>query len=54
MRSPFTVGHGDGARCSVTDDDTWYNNITKGNTLLSVWQSKYVRIRPAMWIDITK
>ena len=54
MRSPFTVGHGDSARCSVTDDDTWYNNITKGNTLLTVWQSKYVRIRPAMWIDITK
>ena len=51
LRSPFTVGHGDTARCSSAYY-RWGNTLTIST--LSTWQSNDFSIRPAMWIDTTK
>ena len=50
LRSPFTVGHGNSARCASAYNGMNYN---LKSSVLSTLQDYNYSIRPAMWLSIS-
>ena len=50
LRSPFTVGHGNSARCASAYNGMNYN---LKSSVLSTLQDYNYSIRPAMWVSIS-